>query len=137
MYGSINYGSIGSDSGLSPEWCQAIIRTNAKLLSIGTLGTIFSEILIEIQTFSFKKMPLNILSGKWRPFCLGLNVLINNGLPVVINCFTRPHNFVLIDTTPRVIDSSDKNISRILLSDRHGCCHRKISRDWDLKLTTV
>ena len=40
-----------------------------------TLGTNFSEILIEINTFSFKKMHLKISSRRWRPFCLGLNVL--------------------------------------------------------------
>ena len=34
-----------------------------------------SEISIEIYTFAFKKMPMNISSGKWRPFCVGLNVL--------------------------------------------------------------
>ena len=39
------------------------------------LGTTFSEILLEIQTLSFKKMHLNVSSAKWRPFCLGLNVL--------------------------------------------------------------
>ena len=66
---------IRSDNGLSPEWRQAIIWTNAGILLIGPLGTIFSEILIEIQTFSFKKMHLKISSAKWRPFCLGLNVL--------------------------------------------------------------
>ena len=27
------------------------------------------------QTFSFMKMPLEMSSAKWRPFCLGLNVL--------------------------------------------------------------
>ena len=32
-------------------------------------GTNFSEILIESHTFLFKKMYLEILSGKWRPFC--------------------------------------------------------------------
>ena len=37
--------------------------------------TNFSEILIKIKTFSFKKMHLIMASGKWRPFCLGLNVL--------------------------------------------------------------
>ena len=42
---------------------------------IGLLGTNFSEILIEIYTFSFKKMHLKMSSGKWRPCCLGLNVL--------------------------------------------------------------
>ena len=31
--------------------------------------------LIEIHTFSFQKIHLKMSSGKWRPFCLGLNVL--------------------------------------------------------------
>ena len=66
---------IGSDNGLSPDRRQAIILTNAGILLIGPLGTDFSEILIEIQTFSFKKMRLKVSSAKWRPFCLGLNVL--------------------------------------------------------------
>ena len=34
----------------------------------------FSEILIEIHTFSFRKMHFKMSSGKWRPFCPGLNV---------------------------------------------------------------
>ena len=67
---------IGSDNGLSPSRRQAIIRTNAGILLIGTLGTNFSEILSEIHTFSFKKMHLKMSSAKWRPFCLGLSVLI-------------------------------------------------------------
>ena len=66
---------IGSDNGLSPDRRQAIIWTNAGLFLIGPLGTNFSEILIEILTFSFKKMHLKVSSAKWRPFCLGLNVL--------------------------------------------------------------
>ena len=66
---------IGSDNGLSPGRRQAIIWTNAGILSIGPLGTNFNKILIEIHTFSFKKMHLNMSSGKRRPFCLGLNVL--------------------------------------------------------------
>ena len=65
---------IGSDNDLSPDRRQAIIRTNAELLFIGPLGTNFSEILIEILTFSFKKMRLNVSSAKRQPFCLGLNV---------------------------------------------------------------
>ena len=48
---------------------------NAGLLLTEPLGTNFSETSIGIQTFSFKKMHLNMLSAKWRPFCLGLNVL--------------------------------------------------------------
>ena len=69
---------IGSDDGLSPYRHQAIILTNAEILLIGPLGTNFSEILIEIHAFSFKKMHLKMSSEKWRPFCLGLHVLNPN-----------------------------------------------------------
>ena len=47
---------IGSDNGLSPRRHQAIIWTNVGILLIGPLRTNFSEILIRIQIFSFKKM---------------------------------------------------------------------------------
>ena len=50
---------IGSDNGLSPDWHQAINWTNARILLIGLLGTNFNRILIEINTFSFKKMSIN------------------------------------------------------------------------------
>ena len=66
---------IGLDNGLSPGRRQAIIWTNAGLLLIRHLGTNFSEILIRIQIFSFKKMHMKMSSAKWRPFCLDLNVL--------------------------------------------------------------
>ena len=66
---------IASDNGLSPGRRQAIIWNNVGILSIGLIGTNCSEILIKILTFSFKKMHLKVLSAKWRPFCLGLNVL--------------------------------------------------------------
>ena len=49
--------SIGSDNGFSSERGQAIIWTNVWILLIGPLGTNFSEIIIEIYTFLFKKMP--------------------------------------------------------------------------------
>ena len=67
---------IGSDDGLSPGRRQAIIWTSAGILLIGPLETNISDILIDIHTFSFMKMPLIISSGKSRPFSLGLNVLI-------------------------------------------------------------
>ena len=73
---------IASDNGLSPGRRQAIIWNNAGILSIGLVGTNFSENLIEILTFSFKKMHLEVSSAKWRPFCLGLNVLSHNS-PVI------------------------------------------------------
>ena len=66
---------IGSDNGLSPNRRKAINWTNAGILLIGPLGTNFSEISIQILTFSFKKIHLKVSSAKWRPFCLGRNVL--------------------------------------------------------------
>ena len=66
---------IGSDNGLSPGRRQAIIWTNAGILLRRPLGTNFSEFLVEILIFSFKKMRLKVSSAKRRPFCLGLNVL--------------------------------------------------------------
>ena len=55
---------IGSDNGLSPDRRQAIIWTNAALLSIGPLRTYFSENLIKIQQFSLKKLHVKISSAK-------------------------------------------------------------------------
>ena len=71
--------SIGSDNGLCPSRRQATIWTSAGILSIGPLGTNFSEIWIKVNTFSFKKMHLKISSGKWWPYCLSLNVLNCHG----------------------------------------------------------
>ena len=45
----------GSDNGLSPGRRQAIIWTNGGIFLIGPIGVNFSEILIEIKTFSLKK----------------------------------------------------------------------------------
>ena len=51
---------IGSDNGLSPGRRQAILWTSAGILLMGPLATNFSEMLIEIHTFSFKKMHLKM-----------------------------------------------------------------------------
>ena len=48
---------------------------NAEVLLIGPLANNFSEDLIVNETFSFKKIHLKISSGKFRSYCLGLNVL--------------------------------------------------------------
>ena len=82
---------IGSDNGLSPGRRQAIIWNNAGLLLIGPLRTNFSENLIEILTFSFTKMRLKVSSAKWRPFCLGLNVLTHWGR-VTYTCVSKLHH---------------------------------------------
>ena len=85
---------IGSDNGLSPGRRQTIIWTNAGILFIKVLGTNFSVILIEIITFSFKKMCLKVSSAKWQailpqPQCVK---------PMMIKescgdctCFTHPY----------------------------------------------
>ena len=76
---------IGSDKGLSSGWRQAINWTNAGILLIWPFGTNFSEILIEIYTFSFKKMHLNMSSGKMaailsQPQCLVAEQATNDNL---------------------------------------------------------
>ena len=65
MYASVKWVSFGSGNGLLPVGHQAITWTNPDLLSIGPLGTNFSEIWIEILTFPFKKMCLKMTSAKW------------------------------------------------------------------------
>ena len=62
---------IGLDNGRR----QAIIWTNAGIFLFGPLGSYLCEIVIEIDTFSLKKMHLKLSSAEWRPSCLGLNVL--------------------------------------------------------------
>ena len=57
---------------------QAMIWTSAEILLIWPLGTNFGEILIEIHTFSFKKIHVKMLSAKRQPFRLGLCVLKMN-----------------------------------------------------------
>ena len=66
---------IGWDNGLAPTRRQAIIWANAGIVSMRPLGTTFNESLIEMCKFSFKKIHFKMSSGKWRPSCVGLNVL--------------------------------------------------------------
>ena len=68
----------GSDNGLSPGWHQAITWTKAGILLIGPLGN--------SNRNSFKKMPLKMSSGKWRPFYLGLKVLMAAQLSFQFKC---------------------------------------------------
>ena len=75
---------IGSDNGLSPGRRQAIIWTNDGILLTGPLRRNFSEIWIQINTCSFTKMHLKMSSGKCRPYCFSLNVLIQH---VTLICF--------------------------------------------------
>ena len=80
----------------------SIAWTNADSLSIGPLGTKFSEILIKIQNSSFMKMHLKTSSAKWRAFCPGGDGLIwqaqeNACTPPLEDCiacvyFSRKHD---------------------------------------------
>ena len=74
---------------MSPGRRQAIIWTYAGILLIEPLETNFSEILIGIQIFSFKKMRFKMLSVKWRPFCLGLNELTAGPADALVPIFLR------------------------------------------------
>ena len=63
----LNQCIIGLDNGLLPNKWQVIICTND--------ATSLIPILIEMHTFSFKKMHLKMSSAKQQLFSLGLNVL--------------------------------------------------------------
>ena len=110
-----NLTSIGSDNGLSPGRRQVIIGTNAGILLIKPLGTIFSEILIEIHAFSFKKMHLKMSSGKRRPFCLGLHVLMWSNIRAFI------HKFVSIMTN-RILSVFCKTLNNPIMRQFSLCC---------------
>ena len=58
---------IGLGNGLSPGRRQAIIWTNAGMLSIWPSGTNLNKMMITIHIFSFKKMHSKMSSAKWRP----------------------------------------------------------------------
>ena len=92
---------IGSDNGLSPGRRQVVIWSNAGILLIETLETYFREILIKIYTFSFKKMHLKMSSGKWRSFCLCLNVLITSNLQLAVIAYhIEHHREAVVDSLP-------------------------------------
>ena len=67
---------IGSDNGLSPARYQAIIWTNDVLLSPRPYGMKFY---LKFKGFHSRKYIWKCRLRKWRPFCLGLNVLRMRG----------------------------------------------------------
>ena len=102
--------SIGSDNGLSPGRRQAIIRTNAGILLIRPLGINFSEILIEIQIYSFKKMRLKVSSAQRRPFCLCLNVLIHTCSIITNHVLPHSHQSLLLTRRLALIFGTHKQL---------------------------
>ena len=106
-----NLTGIGLDNGLSPGRRQAIIWTNDGILLIGPSGTNFSEVLIEIHIFSLKRMHWKMSSGKWRPYCLGLNVLTH-----------RPLDDVEGNLNVRFSNTFDWMIAKIILAKLYSEC---------------
>ena len=107
-----NLAIIGSDNGLWPGLCQAIIWTNGVISIIGPLGTSFNEIWIKIHGFSFTKMS----SGKWRPYCLGLNVLTKCPNYLILSLF---HYFCI----PVCYFSATKQLKLWLFPKHHKTFH--------------
>ena len=70
---------ISSDNGLSPRRRQAIIWTSDGILLIGPVGTSFSEILIEVYTFSFRKIHFKTTAILFRPQFVKLQRICHRG----------------------------------------------------------
>ena len=92
-YASVIITRIGPDNGLSPRRRQAIVWTNAWILSTGPLGTNFSEILIEFQSFSVRKMHLKMVAILSWPQCV-------NSLSPSDMCLTAMPSFVQLVAWP-------------------------------------
>ena len=78
---------IGADNGLSPSRRQPIFWTNAGILLIGPPKNKLQWNLNRNSYISIKKIHLKMSSGKWRPFCLGLNVLSHGYFTYILTCF--------------------------------------------------
>ena len=79
-----------------PPQHQAITWTNADFFLTGISGAHFSEILIEIQTFSLKEIHLKILSAYRWPFSSGLTSLNKNDiLKNVISLILIQHKILI------------------------------------------
>ena len=72
VYASLNQAIIGSDNAeqTTTHWLNQFW-----IIVIWTLGTNFNEIWSKMQQFSLKICILEMSFAKWRPFCLGLNLL--------------------------------------------------------------
>ena len=140
---------IGSDNGLSPGRRQAIIWTSVGIVLIGPLGTNFNEILIEIYTFSFKKMYFKMSSGKWRPFCLCINMLaVFWNVKVVQGCCIKYDKTCSFEIIYGVLNENEKWIHRndgishmwtasLHFLCKHGCLENKISELFGSENKTV
>ena len=72
-WGRIMHICIGNLTIISSD--MACRLAGAEILLIGPLGTNFSQMLIKIHRFSFKKMHLEMSAAQWSSFHFWLNVL--------------------------------------------------------------
>ena len=121
---------IGSDNGVFPGQCIAIIWTSAGILLMGPLETNLSEILIVIHTFLLRKMHLKMYPGKWRLFCLDLNVLTSWSL-MLKSSPTRYLNFTHVGTIFKKDWASTFWLLREMFIQLH------IHRRWELHALTI
>ena len=131
-----NLTTIASDNGLSPGRRQAIIWTNAGILLIRPLWTNFSEILIKISTFSFKKMRLKVSSAKWRPFCLGLNVLKQTTIPQGLMLWPVLWKLAWLKVSCDILLSQSRHV-RINIIQRDLLDFWSPDKSWCLTLTGI
>ena len=116
---------------------ENLFRTNAGKLLFWPSGTSFSEILIEIHIFLFKKIRLKMSSGKWWAFWLGLNVLtVLQNIPR--NMHVRAFLFhgavvVICFTSSRFTSTSLNQPWRTKLCMFYGiyCIFRNVSQQWE------
>ena len=84
---------VGSDNDLFPDRQQALSEPMSEYCYI-PLGANLNEIFIEIHIFSNRKIHLEMLSGQWRPFYLGLNALYlsewQGGWRIIYHWITGP-----------------------------------------------
>ena len=118
---------IGSIDGLSPGRCQAIIWNIVEILLIGPLGTNFSEILIKIHIFSFKKIYLKMSSAKWQPICLCLNVLRVKSLRPGDDKFLKRNAWMINETffnrfSDKKMHLKKLSAKRLIKYQPHGHC---------------
>ena len=72
---SVKYFTSNCSCWLSIALPGGVTKANCTTAPVQQTGRENVHTFIQIHKFLFKKMHLKMSSGKWRPFCLGLNVL--------------------------------------------------------------
>ena len=92
--------------------CLNVIWTSAGLLSIEPLGTHFSEILIKLQQFSYKKTSLKMSSAK-----IWLSYLIGSLAGFVVSFQLSVKVFIIISSSNDVVPDGTKPLHEPMMTD--------------------